>query len=91
MSELDRFRDKFRQLKAELKAEREQVAKLKYKIDIQREQLRAARDHLQEVANEPRAQRLIVQMDEMKAEHEKLIENMAKDRENLISEIYRLE
>ena len=58
------------------------------KID-RKEQCRAARDQLQEMANDPRTQQLATLLERQKMEHEKVIQQIAKEREALIAD-YRL-
>ncbi|CAG7720091.1 unnamed protein product [Allacma fusca] len=86
----DRIKEKARQYKAELQAEREQSTKLKAKVDLLKEQLRTARDQLQEMANDPRAQKLADHLEKQSAEHARVLLQIGKEREALMAEFYRL-
>ncbi len=65
--------------------------KLKYKIEAQREQLRNARDVIQDAAADAKVKKLIIEMDQMKNEHENFVASVHRDREASQALINRLE
>ena len=78
-------------LNAELKVEREQITKLKSKIEVQREHLRTARSALQDAASDPKSRKLIIEMDQMKNEHVNYVASVKRDREALQTKILQYE
>jgi len=91
-SEVEKWKEKFRSLRSELKSERELVAKLKHKFEQAKEQWRIFKQQMdkENKASDPKIRKLQSQIEEQKSQYEDHLSKLKNDREHLLSEIFRL-
>ncbi|CAL8118922.1 unnamed protein product [Orchesella dallaii] len=90
LEELDRYKDKIRHMKSSLKSEKDLVIRLTNKLEETRNIAKTFKSQVEEMNNNPKAEKLASVVDNLKSQFELHAENSRQEKEKLMNEIYKL-